>query len=112
MKKIGLCGVVLLIFLLALVVPACTRESTSPTSKSNRTKTSEQEKKRAESEPPGSKGELLVKERCTRCHNLGLIQSATFDRAGWERTVDHMIKLGAKLNEEEREVVIDYLSSR
>ncbi|GAB4448113.1 MAG: hypothetical protein Kow00120_18240 [Anaerolineae bacterium] len=58
-------------------------------------------------------GEALVNERCTVCHGLDEItanfgQDATF----WAETVDEMIATGAQLNEEEREVVIDWLASQ
>ena len=34
------------------------------------------------------------------------------DRGGWERMVDQMISKGARLDEAERKIVIDYLSNR
>jgi cytochrome c5 len=57
-------------------------------------------------------GEQLVKLRCNECHNLQRIQAAEKSRQAWESTVDRMIKRGAKLNEEEQEAVLDYLSQK
>lgn len=57
-------------------------------------------------------GEALLQERCTVCHNLNRVDSATYDRAGWEAAVDRMIGRGAQLTEEERATLIDYLVSR
>jgi predicted lipoprotein with Yx(FWY)xxD motif len=57
-------------------------------------------------------GAALVAERCTVCHTRERIDNAQKDRAGWEATVDRMIGNGAKLTPEEREAVIEFLSSR
>jgi cytochrome c5 len=57
-------------------------------------------------------GNALIDERCTQCHSRARIGNAQKDRAGWESTVDKMIGKGAVLNAEERQAVIDYLSSR
>ena len=56
-------------------------------------------------------GNALVNERCTVCHSRDRIDNATHDRAGWQATVDRMISYGAQLNADERQAVIDYLSS-
>jgi thiosulfate/3-mercaptopyruvate sulfurtransferase len=61
---------------------------------------------------PSPDGETLVSERCTACHGLDRVHKARKDKAGWEETVDRMIRKGAKLNDSERQAVIDYLSSR
>ena len=57
-------------------------------------------------------GEALVQKQCATCHTIKRIDAANLDRVGWERTVDQMIDKGARLNEAERKIVIDYLSSR
>jgi thiosulfate/3-mercaptopyruvate sulfurtransferase len=59
-----------------------------------------------------SDGENLVKERCTVCHSLDRVNKAHKDKSGWEELVNKMIGNGAKLNDAERQAVIDYLSSR
>lgn len=62
----------------------------------------------AEVEAPG---EVLLETRCTVCHTLERVQKKKAARAGWEKTVDHMIKKGAKLDDAEREAVLEYLTA-
>jgi cytochrome c5 len=57
-------------------------------------------------------GAALVQKQCAICHTTERIDTANLDRAGWERTVDQMIDKGARLNDAERNIVVDYLSSR
>lgn len=56
-----------------------------------------------------SEGEQLVEDRCVGCHSLDLITEEGKSADGWELTVDRMIFRGAKLDDAERELVIDYL---
>jgi hypothetical protein len=63
-------------------------------------------------ETESAPGEALVEKQCATCHTLKRVEAANLDRAGWERTVDLMIDKGARLNEAERKIVIDYLSGR
>lgn len=65
----------------------------------------------SELSPIALEGKKLVEERCTVCHGLKEVYSEKEDRAGWEKYVDKMIKKGAKLNKEEREKVLEYLTS-
>jgi cytochrome c553 len=60
----------------------------------------------------GLDGEALVQERCSVCHGLDRVNSASKDEAGWTSTVDRMISKGANLNEDERAAVIEYLASQ
>jgi hypothetical protein len=53
----------------------------------------------------------LLQERCTKCHTLERVEKATFDRAGWEKTIDRMMSKGAKINAEERKTLIDFLAA-
>jgi cytochrome c5 len=62
----------------------------------------------AEVEAPGK---VLLETRCTVCHNLERVQKKRADRAGWEKIVNHMIKKGAKLDDAEREAVMEYLTA-
>ena len=57
-------------------------------------------------------GEALVAERCTVCHDLGRVDNASYDDVGWEATIDRMIVKGAELTEDEKLLVIEYLSNR
>ncbi len=57
-------------------------------------------------------GAALVQTLCTVCHTTERIDEARHDRAGWEQTVDRMVKTGARLTDAQRKVVVDYLASR
>lgn len=66
----------------------------------------------AEAEPPAAgeaPGKVLLEARCTVCHDLERVEKEEADRAGWEKIVDEMIGTGAKLDDAEREAVVDYL---
>ena len=54
--------------------------------------------------------EALVEERCTGCHALTIVKTASKTRAEWEETGDRMIEKGTRLNERQAQEVIDYLS--
>jgi cytochrome c5 len=56
-------------------------------------------------------GETLLNERCTRCHNLNRVTSKSASADEWKRIVENMIGKGATLSDEEKLVLIDYLSS-
>lgn len=62
--------------------------------------------------PSISEGEMLVNDRCTRCHSLDRVNAADKDRTGWSVTVARMIGNGAMLSETEADIVIDYLTNR
>lgn len=57
-------------------------------------------------------GAALLKARCASCHGLGKVERAKKNRPAWEKTIDRMISKGAKLNSEEREKVLVYLTAR
>ncbi|MFO8032347.1 MAG: hypothetical protein R6U22_07365 [Desulfohalobiaceae bacterium] len=57
-------------------------------------------------------GEQLIELRCNECHNLERVRAKEKSRQQWESTVDRMINMGANLNEEEKEAVLDYLSQK
>ncbi|OPX21821.1 MAG: hypothetical protein B1H02_07020 [Candidatus Latescibacteria bacterium 4484_107] len=52
----------------------------------------------------------LVRERCIGCHKLKRVDKARKNKAGWEKSVARMIRKGTKLDEAERQAVVDYLS--
>ena len=60
----------------------------------------------------GPPGNSLVESRCTRCHNLDVVRTSSKTAALWELTVDRMILRGATLDDQERTLVIDYLSKQ
>ena len=66
----------------------------------------------ATSETAQPDGKALVDKRCTVCHNTDRMDKAKHDKAGWEQTVDKMIKHGAEMSAAERATVVNYLASR
>ena len=59
---------------------------------------------------PELDGQALVQERCSECHDLARVQSASKSRQEWQSTVERMVELGAELNEAEQAAVVDYLA--
>jgi cytochrome c5 len=57
------------------------------------------------------KNKELVQAYCSACHSVDYIMmnSKFLDRKGWEAEVNKMIKLGAPINKEDSEKIIDYL---
>ncbi|MGD8717909.1 MAG: hypothetical protein PVH29_03705 [Candidatus Zixiibacteriota bacterium] len=57
-------------------------------------------------------GEKLVEERCAACHGLDRVEGESASAEEWAEIVDEMIEKGAKLNGEERDVVVAYLAEK
>jgi mono/diheme cytochrome c family protein len=55
-------------------------------------------------------GEELMLQRCTVCHTETRIVEKSADLEGWTTTVDRMMTKGARLDEAERQTLIDYLT--
>jgi mono/diheme cytochrome c family protein len=55
-------------------------------------------------------GKALVEERCSVCHGLDRVTSASKSRAEWQANVERMVEQGADLNAAEQEAVIEYLA--
>ena len=55
-------------------------------------------------------GEELLQQRCTSCHEETEVVAVGRTREEWSQNVDQMIAFGAKLTEEEREILIEYLT--
>jgi hypothetical protein len=55
-------------------------------------------------------GKALTEGRCTKCHDLKRVESATKTRDEWKANVERMVDLGAELDEAEQQAVIDYLA--
>jgi len=55
----------------------------------------------------------LINKRCTECHYKSRIctKLGKKNTRGWRRSVNNMIRYGAKLNSEERNIIIDCLDS-
>lgn len=55
----------------------------------------------------------LLQGRCESCHYLTRVCEKVAEKKGkwsWKRTVKNMVKQGAKLNDEERDLMVDCLS--
>ncbi len=56
------------------------------------------------------KGAALLDERCSVCHPSARPKSKQKTPEQWEATVKRMMGKGAKLTEDEKEVLVKYLS--
>jgi len=58
-------------------------------------------------------GKLIVKEQCTKCHNLRRVKAyiGKLDKSGWNDIVNKMVRNGAILSQEEKDAAINFLSS-
>jgi DMSO/TMAO reductase YedYZ molybdopterin-dependent catalytic subunit len=57
-------------------------------------------------------GAAVVQARCSACHDGRLIEQQRLTRDGWRREVEKMMGWGAPVTEGEKDLLIDYLSSR
>jgi len=48
---------------------------------------------------------------CLTCHDAHIIVQQRLSKAGWTKEVDKMVKWGASVDAQDREALIDYLSS-
>lgn len=55
--------------------------------------------------------EQLIETRCTRCHDRGRIDAASYDAAGWTAVIDRMVAKGARLTEEEKAALVEHLAA-
>jgi hypothetical protein len=53
----------------------------------------------------------IVDKECAKCHSLKKVYSASKDAAGWEKTLDRMIKKGAVIEPEDKDPVLKYLNT-
>jgi cytochrome c-type biogenesis protein CcmH/NrfF len=60
--------------------------------------------------PAALDGAALLQERCSSCHNLDRVKSAAKSKEQWTATVERMISKGARLNDAEKSVLIEYLA--
>lgn len=60
---------------------------------------------------PEGPGRDLVLQTCSKCHDLKMIVSQRKTAAAWQRTVNEMLRLGARLNSDETEIVTNYLAT-
>jgi mono/diheme cytochrome c family protein len=57
-------------------------------------------------------GKQLFEENCIECHDLTWPKQKVTDRAGWEETLTKMAGKGARMGQEERQMVIEYLLAK
>ena len=55
------------------------------------------------------RGEQLMNQSCTGCHDLRPIQTQALDQEGWTSTVQSMIEQGAKVSTSDVPVIVEYL---
>ena len=55
-------------------------------------------------------GKAVVASRCIGCHELNRVTNASYDKEGWQLTVDRMVLVGAQLSDEQVAMVVDYLA--
>ena len=60
---------------------------------------------------PSGEGRSLVAQACARCHDLKSVVARRAPAAGWRRTVNEMVILGAPLTAGEMTVVARYLAA-
>lgn len=60
--------------------------------------------------PTPHPGLALVSSRCSTCHPLGLVENSKFSEQGWQVLVDRMVAAGAALNDDQKQLVINYLA--
>ena len=59
-----------------------------------------------------TKAKAVLVRACGVCHGLERPLSKTYDRAGWEMTVERMHANGAEVSKEERALVVAYLLTK
>lgn len=60
---------------------------------------------------PDGAGREIVERTCSQCHSLETVLRSRLGRKQWEARIDEMIAKGAKLSDEDIDVVADYLAT-
>ncbi len=61
---------------------------------------------------PDGKGAELARNKCLTCHEADLIVQQRLSRAGWVREVEKMMRWGASVKDDEKEILADYFAAR
>lgn len=62
-------------------------------------------------EVPEKEGKELVQRACGQCHSFDVVISQPHSREEWTEVVARMIGNGARLSDDEYNLIIDYLST-
>jgi cytochrome c5 len=65
----------------------------------------------AAQELPLGPGRDIIAKRCVTCHEADLITQQELSRAGWIRSVDKMVRWGAVVESDQRDLMLGYLSA-
>lgn len=60
---------------------------------------------------PGARGQVDVERVCAQCHAFEVVAQSRHTRKQWEAQVESMIAKGAKISDEEFDVIADYLAT-
>lgn len=60
--------------------------------------------------PPG-RGKAIVQRNCSHCHALKVVTSKRATKDQWSALVDQMVSRGADLNDDEIDIVVEYLAN-
>src|SRR5215468_9843742 len=61
---------------------------------------------------PAGPNQDLVCHACQACHDLSMVVAASgLTREGWNATIEEMISYGMRVDREDREKILEYLSS-
>jgi virginiamycin B lyase len=59
---------------------------------------------------PAGEGRELVARACAQCHSLDTVLRSRLTRQQWEARIDQMVAKGAKLSDDEIDIVAVYLA--
>jgi cytochrome c5 len=62
-------------------------------------------------ELPAGPGRDIVAKRCITCHDADLITAQRLSRVAWGRSVDKMVRWGAVVESDERDLMLGYLAA-
>ena len=68
--------------------------------------------KPAASHATSEAGGASYKRTCLTCHEADIVEQQKLSKTGWTRSVEKMMRWGATVSADEKEPLIDYLSSR
>jgi hypothetical protein len=60
--------------------------------------------------PPGPNQALVARE-CQACHDANMFVSTNRDREGWNSVIEEMISYGARIDDQDRAKILDYLAT-